>query len=129
MTFRDDRRREKRVPFAFSGEFPVYRGFEGSVGPVDVQTLTLGGTELTMKVLFKNLNGFSVSLTRLAYKLELVGRPVAEGTFGEEKTVAGGARPSSPCLLSWISSRSGSRSITGWSSRPSPSGSRAKPRS
>jgi LEA14-like dessication related protein len=89
MTFRDDRRREKRVPFAFSGEFPVYRGFEGSVGPVDVQILTLGGTELTMKVLFKNLNGFSVSLTRLAYKLELVGRPVAEGTFGEEKTVAG----------------------------------------
>jgi len=89
MTFRDDRRREKRVPFAFSGEFPIFRGFEGGVGPVEVQTLTLGGTELLMKVLFKNLNGFPVSLTRLSYRLELVGRPVSEGAFREEKTVAG----------------------------------------
>jgi hypothetical protein len=89
MTFRDERRREKRVPFAFSGEFPVYRGFEGGVGPVEVQTLTLGGTELVIKVLFKNLNGFPVTLNRLDYKLELVGRPVGEGTFRGDQTVEG----------------------------------------
>jgi LEA14-like dessication related protein len=89
MTFRDERRREKRVPVAFSGDFPVYRGFEAGVGPVEVKTLTIGGTELTMKVLFKNLNGFPVTLERLSCKLELVGRPVGEGEFVEERKVEG----------------------------------------
>lgn len=89
MTFRDERRRERRVPMAFSAEFPVYRGFEGGVGPVDVRTLTVGGSELTMTVLFRNLNGFPVSLGRLTYKLELVGRPVGEGAFAGDWTVDG----------------------------------------
>jgi LEA14-like dessication related protein len=84
MTFRDDRRREKRVPIAFSGEFPVYRGFEGGVAPVEVKTLTIGGAEITMKIVIRNLNGFPVVLDRLAYKLELVGRAVSEGEFGAE---------------------------------------------
>ena len=84
MTFRDERRREKRVPIAFSGEFPVYRGFEGGVGPVEVKTLTIGGAEITMKVIFRNLNGFPVVLDRLAYKLDLVGRTASEGEFGAE---------------------------------------------
>ena len=84
MIFRDDRRREKRVPIAFSGEFPVYRGFEGGVAPVEVKTLTVGGAEIAMKVVFRNLNGFPVVLDRLAYKLELVGRAVSEGEFGAE---------------------------------------------
>jgi len=89
LTFRDERRREKRVPVAFSGEFPVYRGFEGGVGPVEVRALTLGGGEVTMSLLFKNLNGFPVTLGRLSYKLELVGRTISEGAFREEKTVDG----------------------------------------
>jgi LEA14-like dessication related protein len=81
MTFRDDRRRERRVPIAFSGEFPVYRGFEAGCGPVAVQTLTQGGAEVRMTVLFRNLNGFPVRLDRLAYRLELVGVAVHEGIF------------------------------------------------
>ena len=79
LTFQDEKQRDKRVPIAFSGDFPVYRGLEFVPIPVEAKSLTIGGAEITVGFAVRNPNGFSFSLDRLAYALELAGYPALKG--------------------------------------------------
>jgi len=96
MTFRDERRREKRVLMAFSSDFPVYRGLDIGPAPVETASLTIGGAEITGGIVLRNPNGFSFTLNRLTYVLELVGRPVARGVSAEDLQVAAKGEASIP---------------------------------
>jgi LEA14-like dessication related protein len=87
LTFRDDRGREKRAPFSFAGEFPVFRGLEVGLLPIEARDLTVGGADLVFKAVVKNPNGFPFTIERLSYKLELVGIPVREGVAGRGAAV------------------------------------------
>jgi LEA14-like dessication related protein len=87
MTFQDEKRRAKRVPIAFSSDFPIYRGLEFAPAPVEVKSLTVGGAEIVAGVVVRNPNGFSFTLDRLTYSLELIGRSVSQGVRGERAKV------------------------------------------
>ena len=88
LTFQDEKRRDRRVPVAFSGDFPVYRGLEFVPIPVVVKSLTIGGAEITVGFAVRNPNGFSFSLDRLAYCLELGGYPAIKGETGAGTRIA-----------------------------------------
>jgi LEA14-like dessication related protein len=82
MSFQDDRSKGKRVPVSFSGEFPIFRGVEINILPVEVRDLTVGGADLVFKAAVGNPNGFPFTIARLSFKIELVGIPVKEGVTG-----------------------------------------------
>jgi Late embryogenesis abundant protein len=87
MIFTDSRGRQEKIPFAFSGDFPVFRDLELEVKPLDIKTLTIGGTEFTLSFTLRNRNSFGLTLGQLAYKLELEGRAVAQGVLPGGKTI------------------------------------------
>jgi len=87
LIFADSRGRQEKIPFAFSGDFPVFRGLEIEVKPLDVKTLTIGGTEFTLSFSIRNKNGFELTVKGLTYKLEAEGRTIAEGAVPGEKKI------------------------------------------
>jgi hypothetical protein len=89
MTFRNDRGRDKRVPMAFSGEFPVFRDLSVKFLPFQAKTLTMGGADLNFRIAFQNSNGFSLNVENLSYKLELRGKVVTEGEKREAIRITG----------------------------------------
>jgi hypothetical protein len=87
MIFTDSRGRPEKVPFAFSGDFPVFQDLEVEIKPLDIKTLTIGGAEFTLSFSLRNKNSFGLTLGKLAYKLEVEGRAIAEGTIAAGKTI------------------------------------------
>jgi LEA14-like dessication related protein len=79
MIFEDSRRREEKVPFAFSAEFPIYKDLDVAVQPIELKTLTIGGTEFAFSFSCRNVNDFEIDLGDIAYTLELEGRPISKG--------------------------------------------------
>jgi hypothetical protein len=87
MVFADSRGRQEKVPFAFSGEFPIFRQIEAEIRPVEVRTLTIGGADFTVAFVLRNVNSFDLILGRLTYRLDLDGRTVAEGVVAPGKRI------------------------------------------
>jgi LEA14-like dessication related protein len=87
MTFRDERGREKRVSIAFSGDFPIYRGLDLRILPIESRSMTLGGADLVIKLAVKNLNGFPFVIERFSGRFELLGMTVIDGLVGRDATV------------------------------------------
>jgi LEA14-like dessication related protein len=81
MVFTDERRREERVPIAFSGEFPVFRGFDAKCLPFEARALSLGGADLAFRGAFLNPNGFPLRAERVSYKVSVAEKVLAEGTI------------------------------------------------
>ena len=104
LSFQDGRGKEKRAPFSFGGEFPVFRGFEVGLLPIEARDLTVGGADLVFKAAVKNPNGFPFTIDRLSYRLELVGIPVREGVAGQGAAVdaRGEAAIAVPLLLDFF---------------------------
>ena len=87
MVFADSRGRQEKVPFAFSGEFPIFRQIEAEIRPLEVKTLTIGGADFTVAFVLRNMNSFEMILGRLTYRLDLEGRTVAQGTIAPGKRI------------------------------------------
>ena len=83
LVFQDERRREKRVPFSLSADFPVFRGLDIHVLPIESRGLTIGGAEAIFKAAIMNPNGFPVTIGGFRYKLDLVGKTVSSGRTAE----------------------------------------------
>lgn len=81
LTFLDEKRREKRVPIAFSGDFPIFRGFDAKCLPFEARDLTMGGADLTFRAALVNPNGFALNAERVAYKVSVADKVIAEGTI------------------------------------------------
>ena len=93
MIFTDARKHQEKVPFAFSGEFPVFRDLDVTVQPVEVKVLTIGGTEFVFSCRCRNPNDFDLVLGPVAYRLELDGKTAAQGAIdGENKLQPGGEK-------------------------------------
>ena len=93
MIFTDAKKRQEKVPFAFSGEFPVFKDIEVTVQPVEVKVLTVGGTEFVFSFSLRNPNDFELVLGSLDYRLDLDGKTAARGAIeGENKLAAGGEK-------------------------------------
>jgi LEA14-like dessication related protein len=100
LTFQDERRREKRVPIAFSGDVPVFRGFEAKCLPFEARNLTMGGADLTFRAALVNPNGFALRAERVTYKVSVADKTIAEGTLRDLGPIeAGGERELALALL------------------------------
>jgi len=87
MIFADSRGRREKIPFAFSGEFPVFRQLEVEVRSLEVKTLTIGGADFTVVFSCRNRNSFEMVLGKMTYRLDLEGRTVAEGIVPPGKRI------------------------------------------
>ncbi len=87
MVFADDRGRQEKIPFAFSGEFPIYRPLAVGILPLEVKTLTIGGAVFEAAFTLRNDNSFEMVLGRLSYTLALDGRTAAEAVIPAGKRI------------------------------------------
>jgi LEA14-like dessication related protein len=90
LIFVDAKKKEKKVPFAFSGEFPAYSELEIEVKPLEMKTLTIGGTEFVFSFACRNSNQFEVVLGDIAYRLRMGGREISQGVIRGESGIQAG---------------------------------------
>lgn len=88
LSFREGRRREKRIPIAFSGDFPIYRGFDVKCLPFTAKGLTMGGADIIFSAALVNPNGVAFKPERVTYKIIIADKLVAEGTMESIGSVA-----------------------------------------
>ena len=87
MLFLNERKREQKASFAFSGEFPIFRDPEVDLLPLEVLDLTVGGADVVVRPRFKNLNGYDLVVDVIDYELFFNGRPVHAGTIEGDKSL------------------------------------------
>jgi len=69
----------ERVNVAMAGDFPVYKGFQTIILPLEVRALSVGGVDLTFRAEIRNLNAFPVQVRGLSYRLDIGGKQIAGG--------------------------------------------------
>ncbi len=89
MFFGDGGRREERVSFAFSGEFPIFHDPEVEFLPLQVKTLTVGGADVAFRPKFSNRNNFDLLINRISFRLFLGDKDVLSGEIPGDKTIPG----------------------------------------
>ena len=104
MIFTDAKKRQEKVPFAFSGEFPVFKDVEIKVQPIDVKVLTIGGTEFVFSFSLRNPNDFELVLgdTRTASTLTARPPPKERSTGENQLDAAGDKAFSLPVMLDFF---------------------------
>lgn len=104
MMFSDGKKIKEKVPFAFAGEFPVFKGLEVELQALEIEDLSLGGTEFSFVFSWKNLNSFDLILGTMAYQLKLGGRAVAAGQLRSANTIEskGEKKVSLPLVLDFF---------------------------
>jgi LEA14-like dessication related protein len=90
MVFESDRRREEKVAFAFSSDFPVFKDPELEFLPLTVESATLGGAEAVFRAKFSNALRYELLVDRIRFRLLIDGKEVLEGDIPGEKTIPGG---------------------------------------
>ncbi len=88
MAFSEGRKEKGRLPFAFSGEFPVFAEPLLELSSVHVRTLTIGGAEAELELQLSNGNAFDLFLDRMHYSLKLGGHPIENRTLSPKKSIA-----------------------------------------
>ncbi|MEN6559904.1 MAG: LEA type 2 family protein [Acidobacteriota bacterium] len=89
MYFRNERLKEQRASFAYSGEFPIFKDPEVDLLPLDVLDLTVGGADVVFHPRFKNLNRYDLIVETIDYELFFSGRPVQAGSIPGDKSLPG----------------------------------------
>lgn len=104
FVFEDERRRESKVPVAFSGDFPIFVEPVLKFLPLRVNSLSVGGADLAFDAEFHNALSYELLVERLSFKLELGPQTVLEGEIeGEKSLPARGERGLSiPILLDFF---------------------------
>jgi hypothetical protein len=74
----------ERVNVAMTGDFPVYKGLQTIIRPLEVRALSVGGADLTFRAEIQNLNAFKIQAQSVSYKLEIGGKQVAQGKAANE---------------------------------------------
>jgi len=104
MFFQNDRKKEQRAPFAFSGEFPIFLDPEIDVLPLKVNDLTVGGADVVFRPRFRNPNGYELLVERISFALFFGDREVLSGPIPGDKSLprAGEKTFSLPFLLDFF---------------------------
>jgi len=87
MVFVNERNREQKAPFAFSGEFPIFQDPAVDWLALEVLDLTVGGADVVFRPRFKNLNGYDLIVDRIDFGLDFSGRRVLEGSIPGDKSL------------------------------------------
>ena len=87
MYFLNERNKEQRAPFAYSGEFPIFQDPEVDWLPLEVVDLTVGGADVVFHPRFKNFNGYDLIVDTIDYELSFSGLRVLEGSIPGDKSL------------------------------------------
>ena len=87
MYFLNERNKEQRAPFAYSGEFPIFQDPEVDWLPLEVVDLTVGGADVVFRPRFKNSNGYDLIVDTIDYQLSFSGLRVLEGSIPGDKSL------------------------------------------
>lgn len=104
MAFSEGRRNRGALPFAFSGEFPIFHAPEITVTEIKANSLTIGGADLVVAVNIKNDNGFDLILDNIQFSLKFGGHLIEEGNIGRNRSLktGGGELLTIPVLLNFF---------------------------
>lgn len=87
LAFSDDKKERGRLPFSFSGEFPIYRDPLVELVALNINMLTIGGSDLNLEIKLINTDGFELMVQRVSYRIKIGDRPVGEGNIGGDKSI------------------------------------------
>jgi len=87
MFFQNERKKEQRATFAFSGEFPIFQDPEIEVLPLKVNDLTVGGADVVFRPRFRNPNGYELIIDKISFALFFGDREVLSGQIPEDKNI------------------------------------------
>ena len=87
MYFLTDKGKEQKAPFAWSGEFPIFKDPEVDWLPLDVLDLTVGGADVVFHPRFKNPNGYDLVVDAIDYELSFSGHQVLAGALAGDKSL------------------------------------------
>lgn len=104
MSFSDGMRERGKLPFAFSGEFPIFKKPDIEFLSLHIRDLTIGGADLNFEVRFMNRNGFELLVDRISYHIELGEYPIGEGEISGDKNISSHSEKdfSLPLLLNFF---------------------------
>jgi LEA14-like dessication related protein len=87
FVFRDAKGKDEKVPFAFSGEFPIFKDPDVQFLPLRVNDLTVGGGDVVFDVKFTNPNGWDLIVDTIRYDLRFGDTSVLMGEIPGDKSV------------------------------------------
>ena len=87
LAFTDERREKGRLPFGFSGEFPLFRDPKFQLLAFDVSAITIGGADLALVMKIRNDNGFELLPGRIHYTIAIGGHPIGSDHIRGDKSI------------------------------------------
>lgn len=87
MYFLNERNKEQKASFAYSGEFPIFQDPEVDWLPLEVVDLTVGGADVVFHPRFKNFNGYDLIVDTIEYELSFSGLRILEGSIPGDKSL------------------------------------------
>jgi len=87
LVFGDEKKKEEKVAFAFSGEFPIFKDPVVELLPLRVKDLTVGGGDVIFDVKFGNPNGYDLIIDTITYDLRFGETTVLKGEIPGDKSV------------------------------------------
>lgn len=90
MLFRDARNREERVSFSLNAAFPIFKEPVIEVSSLELNELTVGGADLSVRLKLHNPNSYELLIERLDFRLFFAGEEVQSGSLEGDKSLAAG---------------------------------------
>lgn len=87
LSFADEKKERGSLPFAFSGDFPLFKEPQVQIVGLTINALTIGGADLSFEFKIKNENDFELLPERISYKVAIGGYPIGEDHIREDKSV------------------------------------------
>ena len=87
LVFADEKKREEKIAFAFSGEFPIFQDLVVEFLPLRINDLTVGGGDVVFDVKFGNPNNYDLIVDTITYDLRFGETAVLKGEVPGDKSV------------------------------------------
>jgi LEA14-like dessication related protein len=87
LAFADRKKERGRLPFSFSGEFPIYSDPQVDLVALNVNMLTIGGSDLNLEIKLTNTNEFELLVERVNYRVSVGNHPIGDGNIGGDKSI------------------------------------------
>jgi LEA14-like dessication related protein len=87
LGFSDERRERGRIPFSFSGEFPIFKEPQVRLDALNINTLTIGGADLDFEVTFSNPNNFELMVDEITYSVKIGGHAIHQSRIQGDKNI------------------------------------------
>ena len=88
LAFADKKKERGRLPFSFSGEFPLFKEPQLQLVGLTIKALTIGGADLSFELQIQNNNDFELLPERINYKVAVGGHPIGDDHVRGDKSVA-----------------------------------------